>query len=47
MQHVITIENGVTRHPLYRMKEPVNLQIAAGEHVGHRGTERVAEKVCW
>lgn len=33
MQHVITIENGVTRHPLYRMKEPVNLQIAAGEHV--------------
>ena len=33
MQNVITIENGVTRHPLYRMKEPVNLQIAAGEHV--------------
>lgn len=33
MQNVITIEDGVTRHPLYRMKEPVNLQIAAGEHV--------------
>ena len=28
MQNVITIENGVTRHPLYRMKEPVNLTAA-------------------
>ena len=43
MQHVITIENGVTRHPLYRMKEPVNLQIAAGT-CGHRGTERWRKK---
>lgn len=33
MQNIISIENGVTRHPLYRMKEPINLQIAAGEHV--------------
>lgn len=33
MQNFISIENGVTRHPLYRMKEPINLQIAAGEHV--------------
>ena len=40
MQNVITIENGVTRHPLYRMKEPVNLQIAAGDR-----TE--GERVCW
>ena len=37
MQNVITIENGVTRHPLYRMKEPVNLQIA----------RTAAERVCW
>ncbi len=33
MQNVITIENGVTRHPLYRLKEPINLQIGKGEHV--------------
>lgn len=41
MQNVITIENGVTRHPLYRLKEPINLQIGKGEHVaivGGNGT---------
>ena len=40
MQNIITIENGVTRHPLYRLKEPINLQIAKGEHlavVGRNG----------
>lgn len=47
MQNVITIENGVTRHPLYRMKEPINLQIAAGEHVAIGGTERGRERACW
>ena len=33
MQHIITIENGITRHPAYRMKEPVNLQFNEGEHI--------------
>lgn len=33
MQHLISIQDGVTRHPLYRLNEPINLQIAAGEHV--------------
>ncbi|WP_300724793.1 ATP-binding cassette domain-containing protein [uncultured Bacteroides sp.] len=33
MQNIISIVDGVTRHPLYRMKEPINLQIAADEHV--------------
>ena len=33
MQNIIAIENGVTRHPLYRMKEPVNMTLAAGEHI--------------
>lgn len=32
-QKIIEINNGVTRHPLYRMKEPVNLQILAGEQI--------------
>lgn len=33
MQNIITIKDGVTRNPVYRMQEPVNLQIAKGEHV--------------
>lgn len=33
MQNIITITGGVTRNPVYRMREPVNLRIAAGEHV--------------
>ena len=46
MQNVITIENGVTRHPLYRLKEPINLQIGKGEHVAIVGGNG-AEKACW
>ncbi len=40
MQHIIEIEAGVTRHPGYRMREPVNFTLAAGEHlaiVGRNG----------
>lgn len=33
MQHLLTIRNGVARHPAYRLKEPINLQISKGEHV--------------
>lgn len=33
MQNIITITNGVTRNPVYRMREPVNLEIGKGEHV--------------
>lgn len=33
MQNIITIEKGVARHPLYRLKEPIDLQIGKGEHV--------------
>lgn len=33
MQTIISIENGVTRHPLYRLAEPINLRIDAGEQV--------------
>ncbi len=37
MQNIVEIENGVTRHPLYRMKQPVNLTIAAGEQIAIAG----------
>ena len=33
MQQVIHIKNGVPRHPLYRMKEPVNLSINKDEQI--------------
>lgn len=33
MQNIIAIENGVTRHPLYRMKEPINMTLSIGEHI--------------
>ena len=33
MQAVINIENGVPRHPSYRMKEPVNFRMEPGEHI--------------
>lgn len=33
MQSVIEIENGVPRHPSYRMKEPVNFRMEKGEHI--------------
>ena len=33
MQTIISITDGVTRHPLYRLKEPIQLRIEAGEQV--------------
>lgn len=33
MQPVIEIVNGVPRHPLYRMKEPVNFRMERGEQI--------------
>ena len=33
MQNIIAIENGVVRHPLYRMKKPINMTLAEGEHI--------------
>lgn len=33
IQKLIEIHNGVARHPLYRMEEPVNIAINAGEQI--------------
>lgn len=33
MQEIIKIENGVTRHPAWRMAEPVNLTVNEGEQI--------------
>lgn len=33
MQKTIEIINGVARHPMYRMKNPINLELLAGEQI--------------
>jgi molybdate transport system ATP-binding protein len=33
MQKIIEVTNGVARHPLYKLKNPVNLEILAGEQL--------------
>ena len=38
MHPIIEIVNGVPRHPLYRMKEPVNLVMEKGEQLAFVGS---------
>ncbi|MCQ2213185.1 MAG: ATP-binding cassette domain-containing protein [Bacteroidaceae bacterium] len=38
MQKTIEIKNGVARHPLYRMANPIDLEILHGEHVAIVGS---------
>lgn len=45
MQNIIAIENGVTRHPLYRMKEPINMTLAAGEHIAIVGRNGAGKSI--
>lgn len=45
MQNIISIENGVTRHPQYRMKEPINLTLAAGEHIAIVGRNGAGKSI--
>ncbi|WP_455674661.1 ATP-binding cassette domain-containing protein [Phocaeicola sp.] len=45
MQNIIAIENGVTRHPQYRMKEPVNMTLAAGEHIAIVGCNGAGKSI--
>ena len=45
MQNIIAIENGVPRHPLYRMKEPVNMTLAAGEHIAVVGRNGAGKSI--
>ena len=33
MQQIIKIENGITRHPDWRMAEPINIEIQQGEQI--------------
>ena len=37
MQNIIDIQDGVTRHPAWRMAEPINLTIADGEQIAIAG----------
>ncbi len=38
MQHIIHIENGITRHPMWRMAEPVNFDLLDKEHLAIVGS---------
>src|SRR5574344_2316507 len=33
MKNIIEIKNGVARHPLHRMKTPINMTLCEGEHL--------------
>lgn len=33
MQKIIEIKGGVTRHPMFRMRKPVDFEVLAGEHI--------------
>ncbi|MBR2358960.1 MAG: ATP-binding cassette domain-containing protein [Bacteroidaceae bacterium] len=37
MMSIIKIENGIARHPLHRMKTPINFSLEAGEHIAILG----------
>ncbi len=45
MQKTIEIVDGVTRHPLYRMKEPVNFTLERGEHLAIVGPNGAGKSI--
>ena len=45
MQKIIEIVNGVTRHPLYRMKEPVNFTLGGNEHIAIIGPNGAGKSI--
>ncbi len=45
MQKTIEIVEGVTRHPLYRMKEPVNFVLLKGEHLAIVGPNGAGKSI--
>lgn len=47
MQNIIAIENGVVRHPLYRMKKPINMTLAEGEHIAIVGPNGAGKAYWW
>ncbi len=38
MKNIIEIKNGVARHPLHRMKTPINMSLGEGEHIAIVGS---------
>ena len=45
MQHIISIENGVARHPSFRMRSPICLHINKGEQVAVVGCNAAGKSV--
>ena len=45
MKNILNVTDGVARHPLYRMKEPINLQIAYGEQLAIVGRNAAGKSI--
>lgn len=45
MKNVISITNGITRHPLYRLAEPVNFSLAEGEQLAIVGDNGAGKSI--
>ena len=45
MENTIEINHGITRHPTFRMREPINLKIGAGEQVAVVGRNASGKSV--
>lgn len=45
MQKIIEIVNGVTRHPLYRMKEPIHFSLEGNEHIAIIGPNGAGKSI--
>lgn len=45
MQKIIEIVNGVTRHPLYRMKEPIQFTLESNEHIAIVGPNGAGKSI--
>jgi len=45
MQKIIEIVNGVTRHPLYRMKEPIHFTLEGNEHIAIVGPNGAGKSI--
>ena len=45
MKNILTVTDGVARHPLYRMKEPIDLQIAYGEQLAIVGRNAAGKSI--
>ena len=47
MKKIIKIRNGVTRNPMWRMAEPLDMEILEGEQIAIVGENGSGTTLCW